>query len=671
MGIYPERCIYMRMIFVPLVALCISAQLLLPVAKAENLMLDEIVIKGEKLAPGEESLTMKEVKESPARDIGEALKQVEGIEIVRKGAIANDVVLRGQQKDNINVFLDGVRLHGACPSRMDAPSFHFDFAEVEQIRIIKGPYDLTNPGGIGGVIDAVSKKPGKGFGSDLSMTYGSYDSVNASATASYGTDLYDGLLGYAFKYSGVPESGNGKRITEIYPATSANRYKAAAVDSKAYEINTGWAKLGLNPTSDSRTALSYSNQDAEHVLYPYLTMDADYDRTHSLNWSYRVEKVSPLVREIKLQSYWNEVTHLMDDRLRQSSATSPRIYSMQSDAATQVYGAKLNGSFAAGPGTLSAGSDYYNRNWNIVNRRMMTGFVDTALIPDVFTDNLGFFAGYELPVVQGVTMKGGVRTDLTWIKADKPTNKPSDSTEFATVAGNIQLVWSPLEHLEITTGFGSGVRPPDPQELYINSALQQGNPFLKPTRNNEVDLGVKYATDRFFVKAAVFNSSLRDYINLVQSGTTRSFRNIDANIWGAEFGSQFALPADLYLKGSLSYTEGENSTEDRRLAEMPPLKGMLALRYEVNSWFAEAAENLAARQDRVDTVLNERPTAGWMTTDLKAGFNYKALSVYGGVYNLLDKFYYSHLSFQRDPFASGVKVPENGRNFYLTVAYKF
>ncbi len=278
-------------------------------AYADSIMLDEIVVKGEKESPIQESLTIREVRESPAKDIGEALQQVPGVSIVRKGAIANDVVIRGQQKDNINVFLDGVRLHNACPSRMDPPAFHFDFAQVEKIEIIKGPYDLTNPGGIAGEVNAVSKKPGKGFGSDLSMTYGSYNAVNTSATASYGADRFNGLVGYAYKYSEPPKSGDGKRITEIYPSTSPNRYKADAIDSRAYDINTGWAKLGYNPTGSSKMALSYSYQDADHVLYPYLLMDAQYrpDEPGQLELPDR-EGVS-LIREIKLQAYYDKVDH--------------------------------------------------------------------------------------------------------------------------------------------------------------------------------------------------------------------------------------------------------------------------------------------------------------------------------------------------------------------------
>ena len=91
---------------------------------------------------------------------------------MHRGAIANDIVIRGFQKDNINAFLDGVRLHGACPNRMDPPAFHYDFAEVEDVQILKGPYDLANPGSLGGLVEATSKKPKKGLNADLSVTGG-------------------------------------------------------------------------------------------------------------------------------------------------------------------------------------------------------------------------------------------------------------------------------------------------------------------------------------------------------------------------------------------------------------------------------------------------------------------------------------------------------------------
>jgi iron complex outermembrane receptor protein len=226
-------------------------------ACAEHILLDEIIVRADRESPKEESLSVREVRESPARDMGEALKQVEGINTVHKGAIANDVVLRGFQKDNINVLVDGVRLHGACPSRMDPPSFHYDFAEIEQVKIIKGPYDLTNPGSLGGLIDAQTQRPGKGFGGELSLGYGDWHGTNASATASYGTDSYDGLLGYAYKYSDVPQSGNGKLLTQIIPQPARTVTRALPLIQRPTKSTPVGVNLALNlpPTHEPRSAI--------------------------------------------------------------------------------------------------------------------------------------------------------------------------------------------------------------------------------------------------------------------------------------------------------------------------------------------------------------------------------------------------------------------------------
>ena len=660
--------------------------------QAENQLLDEITVRGQKESPKEESLSIREVRESPAKDMGEALKQLEGISCVHKGAIANDVVLRGFQKDNINVLVDGVRLHGACPSRMDPPSFHYDFAEIEQVKVIKGPYDLSNPGGLGGMIDAHTKKPGKGVGGEVNLGYGAWNDINTSATASYGSEVYDALLGYAYKYSDVPKSGDGKRLTEIYPSTSPNRYKIDAVDSKAYEINTGWGKFGVNPTANSRSEISYTYQDAEHVLYPYLKMDADYDKTHRLNWTYRIQKFSPLLQDLKLQLYWDTVEHLMDDSLRFSSipsASVTRNYSMQTDAKTRTYGAKLNAAMAAGPGTMKTGIDYYNRNWDAVNRRAMytmtNRYMDTAMIPDASIDNLGLFGEYELPLGDRLVMKGGLRGDLTWSEANKTNTLVTAGTsrDFANISANIQLTYTPVKGLDVFTGIARGTRTPDQQELFLDvptpaapsaaSPYWHGNKDLKSTVNHQADLGAKYSTDRFYVNTSIFYSDLKDFINLYQipSKFEKSYQNIHATMWGAELGSQVSLDYDLFLRGSLSYVEARNESAGTPLSEIPPLTGTVSIRYDNGTFFLEVQENMAREQDRVDTGLQETTTAGWATTDIKGGINYHGVSLIIGISNLFDKYYFSHLSYARDPFQSGIKVPENGRNVYLNLGYKF
>lgn len=669
---------------------------------ADSVLLEEISVRGQRQQTQQETLTIREVRESPARDLGEALQDVPGLNFVRKGAIANDIVLRGLQRDNLNVFLDGVRLYGGCPSRMDPPSFHFDFSEVDSVDIIKGPYDLRNPGSLGGMINAVSKAPKAGPGTRINLSYGSFNYLDASATASYGGQTLDGLLGYAYKTSDVPEAGNGKRLTDIYPDTSANRYRPEAVDSKAYETNTVWAKAGYK-LAKGRSELAYTYQDADHVLYPYLLMDADYDRTHRVNWTTTLKDLAPALSRLHLQAWYNQVDHLMDDTLRASSLPSmmvTRPYMMETDATTKTYGAKLNGERPAGPGVFAAGLDYYRRNWNAVNTSAMwLAYQPQPMIPDVDIDNVGAFGEYTWPIVKGWTLKGGVRFDYTTAEARALSasrlaslyqpyyaSALDASPDFTEPTANLQLTWKPSDSLELFAGLASASRTPDPQELFIGLQRKAGknwlgNPGLDATRNNQVDLGAKWSGSRVYASASLFYSRLNDYIYVSDQADpdgpegglirARVYQNIDATMWGGEFGGQLALPQELYLKGTLSYVRGENDDTNQPLAEIPPLTGSLSLRYDNGTWFAEALERFAARQNRVDPTLNESETPAWAVTDLKAGYNWQDWTLIAGVNNLFDRFYTNHLSYQRDPFASGFKVPEMGRFLYLNVAWNY
>jgi iron complex outermembrane receptor protein len=677
---------------------------------ADAILLEEIVVKGTEIPSNEEILTIREVRESPARDIGEAVEMVPGLFSLRKGAIANDIVLRGLQRDNINVLMDGVRVQGGCPSRMDPPAFHFDFAEVESIEVVKGPYDLRYAGSMGGLVNAVSKKPQSGPGLSAVLTYGSFDQLQTSVTGSYATDSYSALAGYAYKYSLPPKAGNGDRITDIYPTNSKNRYRDGKLDSKAYDINTVWAKGGYQLTGKTHTELDFAYQDAQHVLYPALYMDADHDRTSMLNWTTTVDTPAELLDDVKFQFYWTDVDHLMHDEFRVSSMPSmavTRDYSMETDATTTIVGGNLSGVMNVVSGQLKGGVDIFYRNWDATNKSAMyKAYESQAMIPDVDHEQLGLYAEYSLPVGDRVKLKGGVRVDYadsdatkldssrldTLYKPYQPGHSLDSDNDFFEPTANLQLFWKATEGIEVFTGLASASRMPDPQELYIglqriptmmmpSATSWVGNPDLDPPRNNQADLGVKFTGERFFLNGSVFYSRIDDYINIVSVdpdgpglGTlpaAKTYRNIDARLWGGELSSQISLPLDLYLIGSLSYTEGKNLDTHEPLAEIPPLSGSAALRYDNGIWFVELQEQFADHQDRVDDDLNEEKTSGWGITNLKAGTTLDKWSIITGVDNLFDKYYFTHLSYQRDPFRTGERVPEPGAFGFVTVMYKY
>jgi len=681
----------------------------MPVYSAAPVILEEILVEGEKVPPSKDILSVREVRESPARDLGEALAALPGVEMVRKGTIANDVVLRGLQRDNINVLLDGTRVQGGCPSRMDPPAFHFDFAEIDSIEVTKGPYDLSHSGSLGGTINAVGKTPSPGSSVDAVLTYGSFDLLHASLSGSYATKSSFATLGYAYKYSLPTESGDGRRITDIYPEASKNRYREGDRDSRAYDIHTVWAKGETEISGNSRTRLDIAYQDAGHVLYPALLMDAEYDRTLRLNSLTTIDRALGL-EDIELQLYWTGVDHLMHDEFRESSRPSmavTRDYMMQTDADTSTFGLRLGGEREIGYGVLSIGLDSLFRNWDAVNRSaMFQAYAAQPMIPDVDLNQVGIYAEYVRPTGENARIKGGVRLDYADIDANRLNRERlttlyepyhgdglETSADFVRSSGYLQWSWSPLDRLEVLAGVASASRMPDPQEMFIGlergptmmmpkTTAWIGNPGLDPVRNNQADLGIKYSGGSFVVNAALFYSRIDNFIELADFSDpdgpelatlppARSYRNIDALFYGGELSGQASLPASFYLGGSVALTRAENRATDEPLAEIPPLTGTLALRYDSGTWFVELLERMAARQDRVDKALNETETPGWATTNIKAGLSFDSWSLMAGVNNLFDRDYFSHLSYQRDPFRSGVRVPETGLLAFVTLAYYF
>ena len=73
----------------------------------------------------------------------------------------------------------------------------------------------------------------------------------------------------------------------------------------------------------------------------------------------------------------------------------------------------------------------------------------------------------------------------------------------------------------------------------------------------------------------------------------------------------------------------------------------------------------------MDADLQEVPTPGWGIVNLKAGGNVAGFNVTAGLANLFDRLYYESLSYQRDPYRSGLKVPEPGRTFFVNVAWRY
>jgi iron complex outermembrane recepter protein len=640
----------------------------------------------------EEVLEIRNVRESAARDAGEALAALEGVWKIRKGGIANDVVLRGFQQGNLNVLLDGARIYGACPNHMDPAAFHVDFAEIRQIDVTKGVFDLRNQGSLGGSIDVVTKTPASGWRLTPTLAAGSFGYFNPSLTASVAGENYYASGGYSRRLSDPFRDGRGN------PFTAYANYRADARDVRAFDTGTAWFKMAAGPAS-RRFAASYTRQNGGQTLYPYLMMDALYDNADRLTARFDSYSTGGFIKSVRALTYFTTVRHWMTDALRVSSAALSRPYSMATFAGTRTMGGRLDVDFAG----FDAGVEVYRRAWGAVNTMQMAGrYTDQPSIPAVVITSGGAFLQYRNVFWRRLQVTGGMRfdaasadarssalnTDLYWAYKGTRARQASDRSP----SGSLWAAYVLRNGLEIFAGAGDSVRFPDPQERFFTlrrgGSDWVGNPEIASTHNREADAGIQLRRRAISVKATAFYSRLSDYIVVhnqplrnpvpgIMNMMARSYDNTGATLYGGEVSYAAPITRQLLLSGGISYTDGHKAVRPELrifsagLAELPPLRSRTVLRWGNRFMFAEAEGLLLRRQSKIDTDLREDPTPGYGILSFRTGVHAGKVNFSVAAENLLNRFYYEHLSFQRDPFRLGVKVPEPGRNLFVMIAYRF
>jgi Outer membrane receptor for ferrienterochelin and colicins len=145
---------------------------------------------------------------------------------------------------------------------------------------------------------------------------------------------------------------------------------------------------------------------------------------------------------------------------------------------------------------------------------------------------------------------------------------------------------------------------------------------------------------------------VNDYIRFeyLPGGMTRA-SNIDARIAGAEAGLEWQPRTDLRLGSSLAYAWGEQRSDDRPLAQMPPLEARLSADWQGQRFNAGALLRVVGAQNRVNPGLGNvtsrdiGPSAGFAVFSLNAGYRINDhLQLSAGIDNLFDRAYSEHLN---------------------------
>ena len=657
---------------------------------SESVDLDKITVQSTVIKTEVTDVSGEDLKSA---DLADALTNtVPSITIQRRSGIANDIILRGQRKDDINVIIDGGKIYGACPNRMDPPTSHIITNNIKDIEIIEGPYDVEDFGTLSGVVKVTTNQPTKELHGNVNLNIGSWGYKKGSAFVSGGNDKVKVLLGASTEQSDQYEDGNGNTLAEQLKIetdgtpNASKQYKPSEFDRDAYKKTSFMGKAYINVTDNQELRLSYTGNRSDNVLYPSTPMDAIYDDSDLYNIQYIINNLGEYSDKLKFEYYYSTVDHPMTTEYRlMSGGAAGTVANVMSST---IYGAKLNNDFHIDGTKISYGIETSKRNWDGTYYKQYTTANPITLnksLPDVDTTNFGVFAKAKKSYDK-FDINSGIRYDHTKIEAG---NSDPDST-FNDISGYIFAYYNLNENFKYFAGVGKSIRVPDGKETHdrakdltgATDGKLVGNPYLDETKNYEADLGVKgtFANSTFKVK--VFYSILKDFI--VYNADATQYQNTDAKIYGFEFSGSYFATDDLYFDYGIAYQVGKKDKPlagqtDTDLPSIPPIKANVGINYDYDSSLSFKAEVVASgKWSKYDSDNGEQEIDSWNVVNLKASKDfYKGFNITLGVNNLFDKDYavsntYKDLNLvSGDPTDPVMLLNEPGRYVYANFSYKF
>lgn len=623
-------------------------------------------------------------------DVGDYLRQIPNVGGIKKGARGIDPVVRGFKYSQLNVQVDGgLRIEGGCPNRMDPTTSHIDMTDVQEIRVLKGPYALKYGTNFGGIIDIITWKPEfyHKYKTNFTTFLGAQNNHTGLKT-NVGVNGANKLISYNIsggwnKY-GDYRSGNGDWIQ-------------SSLEEYALILN-----LGFKITPKQVIYATYKNSQGRNVDFPALTMDERKDDTELYSLNYFANNLSKAVNFIRFKAYLSDVKHLMDNKMRPLSDTV---------VATALVNAKnLGGKFGVNlnilKGKLEIGSDYEHiykngdRTKNLIMQPMLPVLTED-LWSDAHINNIGFFGEYQV-LTRKIDWVISARLDFNKAESNpmlrtKPNGdiiyeNANTSSQFTNFSFSGGLTWYLNESMNILLAVGHGVRSPDMSERFITLLPvgydlydYLGNPQLEPEVNNEIDLGLRSKLSTIGeVELSTFFSYVNNYITgeLVPPSEVKPqtpgvlgvkrFVNLN-NVFLTGFELSFLTPNtnNWQIKFNAAYTIGENPALNEPLPEIAPLEARLAFSYRFfnEKLVPQIDLRIVAAQNRVAADFGEIESPGFALLGFVLNYQFSNnLTIVAGVKNIFNTNYYEHLN----RMIIGTKSPfyEPGRIFYGNLIFK-
>lgn len=635
----------------------------------ETTQLEEVNVWETQVISSSLNLGENAIETKQADHLSDLLRDLPGVEVGGSHSINNRINIRGLQDEDLNITLDGAKIQ-------NVNMFHHignllinpDILKKADIQV--GTNSVTTSG-LGGSV-AFETKDGrdmlekdKDFGARISSTYNSNNSVGGSLTG-YGkvSNDVDFLLYHNYLNKNNWKDGKGN--------------KGFGADGK---IQNSLVKLGYNLSDTQRVAISYDILKDKGDYFPRpdmgananaaltglgKTFDTEYTR-ETITLKHELMLGDKLILDTSVYSNDNELQRLENWIGGPRSPRPDFVGTLKGNVKTIGINTKAqsNIELANTLNTFTYGATYDEQTSEVTWNSSKYGKDEEA-------KELALFAEDAIDFNNGIIITPGVR--YTNYKLDSSYGNINDN-QFTYGLATEYALTDTITLLASGTTLYKGVPMVDVLASDRTVMTQRGD--LKAETGINKEIGFTYMNDNVLNADKVgfsfkyFRTDINDVIQSWDGNTPVVFNNGDLAIKGFETSFK-VIKGDVTGLVTLSKSDTEFSATKKASNYEQGDKVTLGLNYKITRELETSWNSIFMKGSGDGIKSLEKPGYGVHDVSFKyTPIAFKNLSVIAGVDNIFDKEYIAPTS--RNDYARGIFLGdyEPGRNYKVTVAYKF
>lgn len=568
--------------------------------------LDDIVVTADRKARSVDAtlapvsiITRKDIEQYQATSLPDVLRRLPGITLSNSGGAgkATSVFIRGTHSSHVLVLVDGIKMGSATTGSVAFEDLPLD--QVERIEVVRGPRSsLYGSEAIGGVIQIFTRKGGKGFQPEVSVSAGSHNTQKANVNLAGG----DATTWY--------NVNAGTEKTDGFNATANNLEPDA----------DGYARDSVALRAGHR----FANGTEAEVSALHAAGDSQFDSSFN-NEAHFIQNVVS-----------GKVKHALSDKvllvaqLGQARDESDNYLNGQPLSAFRTYNTRRNtAAVQADVGVGEKGSATVGLDWQNDQVTSDSAYDRTS------RDNTGVFASYQTDI-------GKNRVDIS--------ARHDDNEQFGQHnTGAIAVGRDLANGMRVTGSYGTAFKAPNFNDLYYPFS---GDPTLKPETAQNAELGVsgKLAGGKAHWSANVFSNEI-DHLISYRPPTYAVSQTDKARIQGLELSATTQL-ADWEVHGNLTLQHPENRSgadAGKQLIYRPEQHASVDIDRELRQLRVGATVRGESQRYTDDTNTESEKLAGYGTLDLRADYRVsKDWTVGAKLGNVLNKDYQTNNGYNQD-----------------------